>query len=162
MAERQIFPLISGTGFAAVIHGNIVRITAEMRRFDAHVYAFSADANSQYRSFDTATEATGWCVATAAAHQGKPNQYSRVEYWEVRNGYSITISRTESGEYKPDGLPVWVDSDHFPLIGFTERFPNLDEALEWIRQTVDEDSRREADCQRELRELRDALDSIPY
>ena len=75
MAERQIFPLASGTGFAAVIHGNIVRLTAGTGAFHAHVYAFPADGNRQYRSFDTAAEATAWCVATAAVHQGKPNRY---------------------------------------------------------------------------------------
>ena len=58
MAERQIFPLASGQGFAAVIHENIVLITAGMGAFQAHVYAFPADDNGQYRSFDTAAEAT--------------------------------------------------------------------------------------------------------
>ena len=161
MAERQIFPLASGTGVAAVIHGNIVRLTAGTGALHAHVYAFPSDGNRQYRSFDTAAEATAWCVATAAVHQGKPNQYSHVEHWEVRNGYSITISRTESGDYKPDRHPIWVDSDHVPVMGFAERFPSLDEALEWIRQAVDKESRLEADYQRELRELRDALESTP-
>ena len=161
MAERQIFPLASGAGFAAVIHGNIVRLTAGTGTFHANVYAFPSDGNWQYRSFDTAAEATAWCVATAAVHQGKPNQYSHVEHWEVRNGYSITISRTESGDYKPDRHPIWVDSDHVPVMGFAERFPSLDEAMEWIRQAVDEESRLEADYQRELRELRDALESTP-
>ena len=161
MAERQIFPLASGAGFAAVIHGSIVRLTAGTGTFNADVYAFKADGNPQYRSFDTAAEATAWCVATAAVHQGKPNRYSHVEHWEVRNGYSITISRTESGDYKPDRHPVWVDSDHVPVMGFAERFPSLDEAMEWVRQAVDEESRLEADYQRELRELRDALESTP-
>ena len=161
MAERQIFPLASGAGFAAVIHGNIVRLTAGTGTFNADVYAFPADGNPQYRSFDTAAEATAWCVATAAVHQGKPNQYSHVEHWEVRNGYSITISRTESGDYKPDRHPIWVDSDHVPVMGFAERFPSLHEAMEWVRQAVDEESRLEADYQRELRELRDALESTP-
>ena len=70
MAERRIFPLASGTGFAAVIHGNIVRLAAEMSKFNAHVYAFPADGNPQYRSFEISAEATAWCVATAAAHKG--------------------------------------------------------------------------------------------
>ncbi len=98
MAERQIFPLASGAGFAAVIHGNIVRLTAGTGTFTADVYAFTADGNPQYRSFDTAAEATAWCVATAAAHQGKPNQYSHVEHWEVRNGYSIANRSRAAGE----------------------------------------------------------------
>ena len=161
MAERQIFPLASGTGVAAVIHGNIVRLTAGTGTFTADVYAFSSDGNPQYLSFDTAAEAAAWCVATAAVHQGKPNRYSHVEHWEVRNGYSITISRTESGDYKPDRHPIWVDSDHVPVMGFAERFPSLDEAMEWVRQAVDEESRLEADYQRGLRELRDALESTP-
>ena len=122
---------------------------------------FLADGNGQYRRFDTAAEATAWCVATAAVHQGKPNQYSHVEHWEVRNGNSITISRTESGDYKPDRHPIWVDSDHVPVMGFAKGFPSLDEALEWVRQAVDEESRLEADYQRGLRELRDALESTP-
>ena len=161
MAERQIFPLASGAGFAAVIHGNIVRLRAGTGTFHAGVYAFPADGNGQYRRFDTAAEATAWCVATAAVHQGKPNQYSHVEHWEVRNGNSITISRTESGDYKPDRHPIWVDSDHVPVMGFAKRFPSLDEALEWVRQAVDEESRLEADYQRGLRELREALESTP-
>ena len=161
MAERQIFPLASGTGFAAVIHGNIVLITAWMGAFHAHVYAFPADDNRQYRSFDTAAEATAWCVATAAVYQGKPNRHSEDVYQELRNSYSITIRRTESGDYKPDRHPVWVDSDHVPVMGFSERFPSLDEALDWIRQAVDKESRLEADYQRGLRELRDALESTP-
>ena len=41
MAERQIFPLTSGTGFAAVIHGNIVGnivcLTAGTMKFNARV-----------------------------------------------------------------------------------------------------------------------------
>ena len=35
MAERQMFPLTSGTGFAAVIHGNIVCLTAGTKTFNA-------------------------------------------------------------------------------------------------------------------------------
>ena len=58
MAERQIFPLASGAGFAAVIHRNIVRLTAGTGTFHTGVYAFLADGNGQYRSFDTAAEAT--------------------------------------------------------------------------------------------------------
>ena len=46
-------------------------------------------------------------------------------------------------------------------MGSTLRFPSLDEAMEWVRQAVDEESRLEADYQRELRELRDALESTP-
>ena len=46
-------------------------------------------------------------------------------------------------------------------MGFAKRFPSLDEALEWVRQAVDEESRLEADYQRGLRELRDALESTP-
>ena len=161
MAERQIFPLTSGTGFAAVIHGNIVCLTAGTMKFNAHVYAFPGDGNLQYRSFDTAAEAAAWCVTTAAVHQGKPNRYSKDEYREVRNGYYISISRTESGDYKPDRHPVWVDSDHVPVMGFTDRFPNLDEALEWVREAVDKEGQLEADYQRAMRELRDALESTP-
>ena len=161
MAERQIFPLASGTGFAAVIHGNIVHLTAGTGTFNAYVYAFTRDGNLQYRRFDTAAEAAAWCVATAAVHQGKPNRYSHVEHWEVRNGYCISISRTESGDYKPDMHPVWVDSDHVPVMGFTERFPSLDEAMEWVREAVDKEGQLEADYQRAMRELRDALEATP-
>ena len=159
MTERQIFPLASGTGFAAVIHRNIVRLTAGTGKFHGHVYAFQGDGNGRYQSFDTAAEATAWCVATAAVHQGEPNRYSKDEYREVRNGYHISISRTESGDYQPDRHPVWVDSNHVPVMGFAERFPSLDEALEWVRKAVDEESRLESDYQRGLRELREALES---
>ena len=95
---------------------------------------------------------------------GKPNQYSRDEYREIRNGNFITISRTETGDYKPYRHPIWLDSDHVPVMGFVERFPSLDEALEWVRQTVDEETRLRDGYQRglrELRELRDTLESTP-
>ena len=36
-----------------------------------------------------------------------------------------------------------------------------DEALEWVRGAVDKEGRLEADCQRAMRELRDALESTP-
>lgn len=159
MTGRQIFSLASGTGFVAVVHGNVVCLTAWAGKFHAQVYAFQGDADGQHRSFNTAAEATAWCIATAAVHQGKPNQYSRNEHREIRNGNFITISRTETGDYKPDRHPIWVDSDHVPMMGFPERFPSLDEALEWVRQTVDEETRLEADYQRRLRELRETLES---
>ena len=103
------------------------------------MYAFPADDNWQYRSFDTAAEATAWCVATAAVHQGKPNRYAEDVYQEVRNGYSITISRTESGDYKPDRHPVWMDSDHVPVMGFAEISQALTKrwigsAKQWIKK----------------------------
>ena len=50
MAERQNFPLTSGTGFAAVIHGNIVHLTAGTRKFNAYVYAFPGDGNLHCRT----------------------------------------------------------------------------------------------------------------
>ena len=78
-----------------------------------------------------------------------------------RSGNFITISRTETGDYKPDRHPIWVDSDHVPVMGFSERFPSIDEALEWIRQAVDEETRLGDDYQRGLRELREALESVP-
>ena len=46
-------------------------------------------------------------------------------------------------------------------MGFAERFPSLDEAMEWVARQWIEESRLEADYQRELRELRDALESTP-
>ena len=46
-------------------------------------------------------------------------------------------------------------------MGFSERFPSIDEALEWIRQAVDEETRLGDDYQRGLRELREALESVP-
>ena len=76
-------------------------------------------------------------------------------------GNFITISRTETGDYKPDRHPIWLDSDHVPVIGFVERFPSLDEALEWVRQTVDEETRLRDGYHRGLRELRDTLESTP-
>ena len=159
MTEPQIFPLASGTGFATVIHGNIVHITSHAGEFDAHVYAFLQDANSQYRSFNTAAQAADWCIAAAAEHRGTPNSYSHIEYWEVRNGHSLTISRTESGEYKPDRHPIWIDSDHIPVMGLRKTFLNLQDALQWIRRLVDDESQQEADYRNRLRQLRQMLDS---
>ena len=80
MSELQVYQLASGSGYAADMHGNIVRITADGKGFSADVFAFTADVNGQYERFDTAVEAVAWCAATSAAHQGKPGQYSNVEY----------------------------------------------------------------------------------
>ena len=159
MSELQVYQLASGRGYAAEMHGNIVNITADGKGFSALVFAHPGDVNVQYESFDTAVEAVAWCAATSAAHQCQPGQYSKVEYWEVRHGYSITISLTESGEYQPDRLPVWVDSDHYPVLQYAERFQERDAALDWIRQRVDEESQGDADYQGVLLELKDALDS---
>ena len=158
VTRTQVFPLASGTGFAASVHGNIVRITTRGRStYDAHVYAFSQDANGNYQTFDSIPQAVSWAITTAATHVGKPNPYSKAEFWEIRDGVSITIHRTESGAYKPNRHPIWIDSDHVPIMGLTEIFPSLDEALTWVRKTVDEENLMEKDHQALMQEILAAM-----
>ena len=73
MAERQIFHLPAARGSQQ----SSMETSSASRQGRGHsIPEFVTD---------TAAEAAAWCVATAAVHQGKPNQYSHVEHWEVRN-----------------------------------------------------------------------------
>ena len=157
MTQPGVFPLSSGTGFAAAAHGNILILTTRSGRFDATVQAFTTDANTQYQTFDTPDEAIQWATQTAASHQGHPNRYATIEYWEVREGHSITISRTPEGLHKPYRHPIWVDSDHVPVMGLRETFPTQEQALDWIRTIVDEEMQQERDYQRRIQEIQAAL-----
>ena len=159
MPQPEIFLLASGTGFATTVNGNIVRITAGDGRFHAQVYAFTTDANSNYQIFDAAEQAMTWCVQTAATHQGGPNRYSKIQYWEIHNGYSITITPTDSGTFRPDRHPIWADSDYFPVMGITEEFPSTQEALEWVRDLVDREHHAETNYQNRLAHLRETIEA---
>ena len=154
MTPQRLFPLASGTGVATVIRGNIVILSSRGTRTDALVQAFTNDANTQFQSFDTAQEAAEWAAQTALSHQGS------IQYWEVRGAHSITISRGEYGRYRPQRHPIWVDSDHIPVMGLTETFPNQEDALEWIRNVVDEEARQEEEYQAKLQRIHEALATI--
>ena len=95
MEEMQIFPMTSGDGYGAVVHGNFVTVCRGMSEFHAQVQAFQTDGGSQFETFETIAEAVAWAFAAAQKHLGKPHQFSKIEYWEIRNGYSITINLTE-------------------------------------------------------------------
>lgn len=161
MTSPRLFPLASGTGIATVINGNIVILNAGANRVDACVQAFTTDANTQFRSFETPQEATEWATQTAATHQGRPNQYASIDYWEIRRGHSITISLTPEGYHKPDRHSIWVDSDHIPVMGLIEAFPTQEAALDWIRRIVDEEARHEDEYQEKLQRIQDALTALP-
>ena len=160
MPATRLYPLASGTGFATVLHGNIVILTTRSSQFDASVQAFTTDSNTQYRTFDTPGEAVRWAAETAATHQGRPNQHSTIRYWEVREGHSITVSRTPEGGYKPGRHPIWVDSDHLPVMGLRETFPTQEEALEWVRDVVGKECRQEDQHQQKLLRIREAIESL--
>lgn len=159
MPERQIFPMASGEGYGAVIHGNFVRISLGFRGFYASVCAFQMDDNYQFESFDTLDEAVAWAVAAAETHQGQPRPISKTEHWEIRNGYSITVGPNDSGRYKVDVFPMWVDSDHFPVLNDIETFETRDEAIEWCRRAADERSQQNTDYERSILAIRDALEA---
>ncbi len=159
MPERRIFPMTSGEGYGAVVHGNFVTISRSFLGFHASVSAFQLDGNYQFQSFDTLDEAVAWAVAAAETHQGQPKPVSETEHWEIRNGYSITVGPNNSGRYKVDVFPMWVDSDHYPVLNDIETFATRDEAIEWCRRAADERSQQNADYELSLLEIRDALEA---
>ncbi len=158
MAELQIFPLTSGQGYGAVIHGNFVTVCTGFRGFSASVAAFQLDGNHQYETFETAAAAAEWAVLAASTHQGKPHQISKIEYWEVRKGYSIEISRLDAGGYEAETFPMWVDSDHMEPMRNFKAFSTTEEAIEWARLSADEQSRHDDDHARTIQQIREALE----
>ena len=91
MEERQIYQLTSGAGYVVVVNGNFVRLRYSGSSVHTAVMAFPEDANVQSQRFDDAAEAVTWATSAAESHVGKPWRYSRVEHWESRQCYSITI-----------------------------------------------------------------------
>ncbi len=158
MTENRIFPMASGGGYGAVIHGNFVEVRIDYRGFSAMVAAFQTDGNVQYQPFDNLADAVAWAVATAATHQGRPHPRSKIEYWEIRNGYSITVEPADSGGYEAETFPMWIDAGPEPIRD-SKTFPTRDEAVEWARQSADEQSQRDADYQQQLRQIRDTLEA---
>ena len=159
MEEMQIFPMTSGDGYGAVVHGNFVTVCRGMSEFHAQVQAFQTDGGSQFETFETIAEAVAWAFAAAQKHLGKPHQFSKIEYWEIRNGYSITINLTESGCYQADIFPMWVDSDNRPVMGHPETFSTLDAALDFARNTADETMRADASDRQLVEEIRAAMEA---
>ncbi len=159
MAELQIFSLASGEGYGAVIHGNFVTICTSYRGFDASVAAFQSDHNYQYQHFDTAADAVAWAAATAATHQGQTSQISNFDYWEVHNGYSITTKLTDSDGYEAETFPMWIDSDHHGVMINSKTFSTRDEAIEWARQSADEQSQGDAAYKQKLRLIKNSLEA---
>ena len=159
MEEIQIFPMTSGYGYGAVVHGNFVTVCIGMSTFYAHVKAFVTDGDSQFEAFETIAEAVAWAFAAAQKHLGKPYQLSKIVYWEIRNGYSITIDLTDSGRYHADIFPMWIDSDNYPEMGHPETFSTLDDALDFARNTADETMRADASDRQLVEEIRAAMEA---
>lgn len=158
MPERWLFPLTSGEGYGAVIHGNFVRISIGMTGFYASVYALLSYSNSQFKVFDNPADAVEWAVTTARTHQGQQGPYSKNVYWEIRHGYSITIEPEDSVGYEADIFPLWIDLGPEPMRIY-KRFPEQDEALQWARQAADEQAGHDVKNERTLQQIREALES---
>ena len=158
MAESRIFRLTSGQGYGAVINGNFIKVDVGMRGFYASVYAFLSDDNGQFSEFDSAADAVAWAVATAEIHQGQPRERSPITYWEIRNGYSITVKLTDSGEYEGEIFDLWIDSEPEPLRIF-KRFSTQDEAVQWAREAADVQTSHDNDYQLKIRQIRNALEA---
>ncbi len=154
--ESRIFRLTSGEGYGTVVGGNFVKVCVGMRGFYASVYAFLSDDNHQNSEFDNAADAVAWAVATAKAHQGQPRERFPIEYWEIRNGYSITVRLTDSGEYEGEIFELRVDSEPEP-IRIYRRFPTQDEAVQWAREAADVQTGHGNDYEMKLRQITDAL-----
>ena len=158
MPERRIFPLTSSEGYGAVVHGNFITIRIGMRGFYASVSALLSDANYQRGEFDNAIDAVAWAVATAGTHQGQPNRFSKTEYWEIRNGYSIAVEPDGTGGYQAETHPLWVDTDPGPIRNF-KTFPGRGEAIRWARQSADEQAGYDAEYERSLQQIRASLEA---
>ncbi len=158
MAESRIFRLTSGEGYGAVVNGNFIKINIGMREFYASVYAFLSDDNGQFCRFDNAADAVSWAVATANTHEGQARDRFPVAYWEIRKGYSITVRLTDSGEYKGEIFPLWVDSEPEPMRIF-KQFPTQDEAVQWARRATDEQVDQEQDYELRLLQIKNELEA---
>ena len=99
-----------------------------------------------------------WAVATAETHQGRPRERSPITYWEIRNGHSITVELTNSGEYEGEIFELWIDSEPEPFRNY-KRFPTQDEAIQWAREAADVQAGHYNDYQLKLRQIRDALEA---
>ena len=157
MEERQIYQLTSGAGYVVVVNGNFVSLRYSGSSVHTAVMAFLQDANMQVQTFDDAAEAVAWATSAAESHVGKPRQYSRVEHWESRQCYSITIERMESGLFQTDVFPMWVDSDRYPHLRDSTTFSTRDEAIEHARSWTDAQITHDAEWRQRLRQLRKAL-----
>ena len=157
MPERRILRLTSGEGYGTVAYGNFIEVHIGLRGFSASVSAFLSDANHQHRKFDNATDAVAWAIATAETHQGQPHQFSKVGYWEIRNGYSVTVKLTDSGEHEGEIFPMWFNSEPEP-IRIYKGFPTQDEAIQWSREAADKQFGHDNDYESSLRQIRDALE----
>ena len=158
MAESRIFRLTSGEGYGAVVNGNFIRINIGIGGFYASVYAFLSDDNGQYSQFDNAADAVSWAVATANTHEGQARERFPVAYWEIRKGYSITVKLTDSGEYKGDIFPLWVDSEPEPMRIF-KQFPTQDEAVQWARRAADEQADQQQNYELRLLQIKNELEA---
>ncbi len=156
--ERSIFPLSSGEGYGAVVNGNFIKVGIGYRGFTASVYAFLSDDNGQYSQFDDAADAVSWAIATAQTHEGQARERFPVAHWEIRKGYSITVRLTDSGEYKGDIFPLWVDSEPEPMRIF-KQFPTQDEAVQWARRAADEQVDQEQDYKLRLLQIKNELEA---
>ena len=156
--ERRVFRLTSGGGYGAVVNGNFIRVSIGLEKFYASVYAFLSDANGQNGAFDSVADAVTWAIATAKTHHGQSREKFPVAHWEIRDGYSITVKLTDSGEYEGEIFELRIDSEPEPMRIY-QRFPTQDEAVQWAREAVDVQIGYEDDYQLKLRQIRDALEA---
>ena len=157
MEEHETYQLTSGAGYVVVANGNFVSLRYSGSSVHAAVMAFPEDANVQSQGFDDAAEAVAWATSAAESHVGKPGRYSRVEHWESRQCYSITIERGDSGLFRTDVFPMWADSDRYPHMRDPTTFSTLDEAIEHARNWADAQITYDAEWRQRLRRLREAL-----
>ena len=54
---------------------------------------------------------------------------------------------------------MWVDSDNYPVMGYTETFSTLDNALDFARNTADETMRADASYRQLVEEIRAAMEA---
>lgn len=169
MNDQQIYAMTSHHGYGIAIDGNFAQITVspatEGYRYTVTVSSFPTDRATQYRAFQDLDEAVEWAIATAQTHKPQPNPLSLVVHWEHRKGYAITVSKNEVrigngesgiGGYESSTFPMWHDLDQ-PTLNDTQRFPTVQEALEYARSQVDAYQQSEEHHSQLVRQIGDKL-----
>lgn len=174
MNDRQIYAMASHDGYGIAVNGNFAQITLfpapEGYRYSVTVSSYPADRATQYRAFQELDEAVEWAIATAQTHLPQPNPFSLVVHWEHRKGYAITVSKDEArignhegsiGGYESNTFPMWHDIDQ-PTLNDTQRFPTVQEALEYARERVDEYQQSEESHRQLVRQIGDKLHAYTH
>lgn len=160
MTAPQIYPMYSREGYGTVINGNFVAVKywrgVNENHYSVSVYAFLGDRNRQYQSFGNLADAVAWAEAAAGTHQGQPRQPDKIIHWEMRYSYAITVAQSEDGGYESETFQMCWDIDPSPIRDF-KSFPTYAEALQYARDSVDEYRRQDAEHERVIREIGEAL-----